>query len=156
MPVQALKRFLDDNQVRYVVITHSPAYTAQETAQSAHIPGRVLAKTVIVRLDDHLAMVVLEGPDRVDLNLLKGASGADRARLATEEEFRERFPGCETGAMPPFGNLYDMEVFLDESLIEDDEIAFNAGTHRELIRLAYADFEHLVEPKVARLSTRYA
>lgn len=150
MPVHRLKEFLDRNNVRYICITHSTAYTAQEIAALTHIKGRELAKTVIVKIDDTLAMAVLPASHHVNLEMLKAASGAGKVGLATELEFRARFPGCETGAMPPFGNLYDMPVFVDESLTKDDEIAFNAGTHNELIRLAYKDFERLAQPKVVR------
>lgn len=152
MPSTALKQFLDDESVKYVTIRHSPAFTAQEIAASAHIPGQELAKTVVVRLDGDLAMVVLPAPDQVDLDRLAEASGAEIVELAREEEFEERFPDCETGAMPPFGNLYDMDVYVAEHLAEDDEIAFNAGTHTELIRMSFDDFRRLVEPKVAPLA----
>jgi len=152
MPVQKLRQFLDAERVKYACISHSPAYTASEIAQSAHIPGRELAKVVMVTLDGRMAMAVLPANRKVDLNLLREAAGADEARLATEEEFRLRFPDCETGAMPPFGNLYGMEVFISEQLAEDDHIAFNAGTHTEVMRLAYADFARLVKPKVARFT----
>ena len=152
MPVQKLKQFLDAQRVKYACISHSPAYTASEIAQSAHIPGRELAKVVMVTLDGRMAMSVLPANRKVDLNLLREAAGADEAKLATEEEFRLRFPDCETGAMPPFGNLYGMEVFVSEQLAKDDHIAFNAGTHTEVMRLAYADFARLVRPKVARFT----
>ena len=152
MPVQKLRQFLDAERVKYACISHSPAYTASEIAQSAHIPGRELAKVVMVTLDGRMAMAVLPANRKVDLNLLREAAGADEAKLATEEEFRLRFPDCETGAMPPFGNLYGMEVFISEQLAEDDHIAFNAGTHTEVMRLAYADFARLVKPKVARFT----
>ena len=152
MPVQKLKQFLDDERVKYACISHSPAYTASEIAQSTHIPGRELAKVVVVTLDGRMAMAVLPANRKVDLNLLREAASADEARLATEEEFRLRFPDCETGAMPPFGNLYGMEVFVSEQLAEDDHIAFNAGTHTEVMRLAYADFARLVKPKVAKFT----
>jgi Ala-tRNA(Pro) deacylase len=152
MPVQKLKQFLDAERVKYACISHSPAYTASEIAQSAHIPGREWAKVVMVTLDGRMAMAVLPANRKVDLNLLREAAGADEAKLATEEEFRLRFPDCETGAMPPFGNLYGMEVFVSEQLAEDDHIAFNAGTHTEVMRLAYADFARLVKPKVARFT----
>jgi Ala-tRNA(Pro) deacylase len=152
MPVQKLRQFLDSERVKYACISHSPAYTASEIAQSAHIPGRELAKVVMVTLDGRMAMAVLPANRKVDLNLLREAAGADEAKLATEEEFRLRFPDCETGAMPPFGNLYGMEVFGSEQLAEDDHIAFNAGTHTEVMRLAYADFARLVKPKVARFT----
>ncbi|MDT8450534.1 MAG: YbaK/EbsC family protein [Wenzhouxiangellaceae bacterium] len=152
MPAQALKKFLDENGVDYEVVAHDTAYTAQEVAAAAHIPGRDMAKTVVVRLDGDLAMAVLCATDRLDLDLLKSAAGADRAELASEHDFETRFPECETGAMPPFGNLYDMDVLVDKRLAEDDEIAFNAGTHTEALNLAWKDFERLVSPKVARIA----
>ncbi len=152
MPLKTLKEFLDSNQVRYVVISHSPAYTAQEIAASAHIPGRELAKTVMVKLDGDLAMAVLPATSRVSFPLFKAAAGAGKVELASEDEFKDVFPGCELGAMPPFGNLYNLRVYVDRSLAEDEQIAFNAGSHTELVRLAYADFEALVNPKVTRLA----
>jgi Ala-tRNA(Pro) deacylase len=148
MPVQRLKEFLDREGVKYVVLTHSPAYTAQEIAALAHVPGKELAKTVVVKLDGKLAMAVLPASQRVELARLREVVGAKRAQLATEAEFRDRFPGCDLGAMPPFGNLYGMDVYVADGLTEDEEIAFNAGSHTELIRLAYRDFARLVQPKV--------
>jgi len=150
MPAQQLKEFLDSHNMKYVTITHSTAYTTQEIAAMVHIKGRELAKTVIVKVDDQMAMAVLPASNHVDLAALKAAAGARTVTLASESEFRGKFPGCETGAMPPFGNLYGMAVFAEESLTKDKEIAFNAGTHNELIRMAYADFARLVEPKVTR------
>jgi Ala-tRNA(Pro) deacylase len=150
MPAERLKTYLDENHVKYVVIRHSPAYTAQETAAAAHIRGQTLAKTVMVRLDDDLAMVVVPATERVDLALLRDHTGADAVELVPEHEFRERFPDCEVGAMPPFGNLYEMKVYVADALGEEEEIAFNAGTHRELIQLAYPDFVRLVKPHVLR------
>ena len=152
MPTQRLKEFLDENKVKYVAISHSQAFTAQEIAASAHIPGRQLAKTVIVILNGDMAMAVLPATDHVDLRLLKNAAGAKKAKLAGEKEFKDLFPDCEIGAMPPFGNLYDLGVYVAASLAEGEEIAFNAGSHTELIKMAYADFERLVKPKVAELS----
>jgi Ala-tRNA(Pro) deacylase len=152
MPVEKLKKFLEEQKVKYVVISHSTAYTAQEIAAMAHIPGKELAKTVIVKLDDSFAMVVLPASLQIDLSLLKAAAGARTIALASEPEFKGKFPDCETGAMPPFGNLYGLPVFVEESLTKDKEIAFNAGSHKELVRLAYADFEKLVQPKVARFA----
>jgi Ala-tRNA(Pro) deacylase len=154
MPVQKLKAFLDANHVKFVTISHSAAYTAQEIAASAHVPGKELAKTVMVKLDGRLAMVVLSAPDKVSLAKLKAVTGAESVELATEEDFRGRFPNCELGAMPPFGNLWDMDVFVDQRLREDELIAFNAGSHTELVRLAYGDFERLVNPTVGQVSTR--
>jgi Ala-tRNA(Pro) deacylase len=152
MPVKKLKEFLDANKIKYVSITHSPAYTAQQIAAAAHIPGKELAKTVMVKLDGKLAMAVLPASLKIDFDLLRQASGAGKVELATESEFRETFPGCELGAMPPFGNLYDMAVYVAVPLAADEEIAFNAGSHVELIKLAYEDFERLVKPKVADIS----
>jgi Ala-tRNA(Pro) deacylase len=148
MPTAKLKEYLDSRHVKYVVISHSLGYTAQEIASITHIPGKELAKTVMVNLDGALAMAVVPASMQVGITALKSAVGAHTAQLATEHEFRSHFPDCETGAMPPFGNLYGMSVYVDQSLAADTEIAFNAGTHRELIRLAYADFAKLVDPAV--------
>ncbi len=152
MPVKQLKEFLDKEQVKYVSVQHSLAYTAQEIAGLTHIPGKELAKTVMVRIDGEMAMAVLPASFKVDFDLLKSATGAQDVHLAQESEFEDRFPGCELGAMPPFGNLYGMKVFVAEPLTEDEVIAFNAGSHTELIRLAYADFERLVEPQILSFS----
>jgi len=153
MPVQKLKEYLDSNNIKYVSIAHSTAYTTQEIAALTHIPGKELAKTVMVEIDGELAMAVLPSSHRVDLAKLKRAAGAENIRLVNETEFRGRFPDCETGAMPPFGNLYGMQVFVEENLAKDNEIAFNAGSHNELIRLAYADFEKLVQPTETAFSS---
>ncbi len=154
MPVRKLKEFLDSNGIKYVTIHHSPSYTAQEIAASAHIPGKELAKTVMVKIDGEMAMAVLPASYRVDLELLREAAGAGKVELAGEQEFKDLFPECELGAMPPFGNLYGMDVFAAESLMEDEEIAFNAGSHTELIRLSYRDFERLVAPRVVKFSAK--
>ena len=151
MPVQKLKEFLDSQKVKYVTIYHSPAFTAQEIAASAHVPGKELAKTVMVKIDGKMAMAVLPASFRVDMDLLRDVTGASSVELAGEKEFKDMFPACEVGAMPPFGNLYDMDVYVADVLAEDEEIAFNAGSHTELVRLAYADFERLVKPKVVEL-----
>ncbi|MCP4204428.1 MAG: YbaK/EbsC family protein [bacterium] len=148
MPVAKLKELLDREEVKYVAISHSTAFTAQEIAASAHIPGRELAKTVMILLDGKMAMAVLPAPARVELERLREISSAERVELASESDFKQLFPECDTGAMPPFGNLYGLPVFVDRSLAEDEQIAFNAGTHAELIRMAYADFERLVQPKL--------
>ena len=152
MPAQKLKDFLDRHNIKYVTISHSLAYTAQEVAASAHIAGKELAKTVMVKIDGKMAMAVLPASYKVNLELLKTAAGASKVELANEQEFRDMFPESEVGAMPPFGNLYSMEVFVDESLSEDEEIAFNDGSHTELLKLAYRDFERLVKPKAAKFT----
>jgi len=153
MPCKRLKDYLDNQGVRYVSIGHSPAFTAQQIAASAHIPGKELAKTVIVKINGEMAMAVLPASYKIDLDILKDVIGADNVKLATEREFKDSFPECEIGAMPPFGNLYGMEVFVAESLADDEEIAFNAGTHTELIRMDFADFERLVEPRIVAFSS---
>lgn len=152
MPARRVREFLDSHNVRYATITHSKAYTAQEIAGSAHIPGKEIAKTVMVMIDDRMAMAVLPASTRLDLEQLKDIAGAKRVELASEREFRDLFPECEVGAMPPFGNLYGMTVWVDAALAEDEQIAFNAGSHTELIRMAYRDFAKLVAPTVAEMS----
>lgn len=152
MPIQKLKQFLDDQNIQYVIISHSPAYTASKIAATAHIPGKELAKTVMIKVDGEMAMAVLPASKKVDFDPLTKIAGADAVELASETEFRDLFPECETGAMPPFGNLYGMKVFVAEALAEDEEIAFNAGSHTELVRMTYADFERLVDPELGRFS----
>lgn len=152
MPVQKLKKFLDENDVKYVTIKHSRAYTSQEIAASAHVSGKELAKTVMIKIDGKMAMAVLPASYQIDFESLKTLFGTGNVRLASESEFEDRFPDCEVGAMPPFGNLYDMEVFVAETLTEDYDIAFNAGSHTELIKLPYYDFNRLVEPRVFKFS----
>jgi Ala-tRNA(Pro) deacylase len=148
MPVQRLQEFLDEHQVKYVVISHSRAFTTQEIAAATHIPGKELAKAVIVEIDGKMAMAVVPGSQRVDLDLLRDAVGAQQVTLAKEGAFKDRFPECEPGAMPPFGNLYGMPVYVADSLTEDEEIAFNAGSHTELVKMSYRDLERLVQPRV--------
>ncbi len=152
MTIRRIKEFLDDNAVRYFIIRHSPAYTAQEIAAKAHIPGRELAKTTIVKIDGQLAMVALPASYQVDFDTFERVIGAGQIELASEVDFADRFPECELGAMPPFGNLYGMEVYVADTLAEDEEIFFNAGTHSELIQMDYKDFERLVKPKVVKIS----
>jgi Ala-tRNA(Pro) deacylase len=152
MPAKKLKEFLDSHQVKYESISHSKAYTAQKVAASAHIPGKELAKTVMVKVDGNMAMAVLPASFQVDFDQLKKSSGAIRVELASEADFKDLFPDCEIGAMPPFGNLYNMDVYVAESLAEDEEIAFNAGSHSELIQMSYKDFERLVKPKTLKFS----
>jgi len=153
MPTQTLKDYLDNNDVKYVSIMHSLAFTSTDIAKNSHIPSREMAKTVIIKVDDELAMAVVPANIKVDLELLKDALDSDNIKLATEAEFTKRFPDCEVCAMPPFGNLYDMEVFVDEDLTEDKEIAFNAGSHLEVIKMEYKDFENLVKPKFIMLAS---
>lgn len=152
MPSKKLKEFLDQNKIKYVTIKHSVAFTSQEIAASAHIKGKDLAKTVLIKINGRMAMCVLPASYKVDFDLLKKAVENDNVRLANEMEFKDKFPECEVGAMPPFGNLYNMDVYLAQSLLDDEEIAFNAGTHTELIQMSLKDFLDLVKPKVIRFS----
>ncbi len=155
MPLNKVRAFLDEHHIKYVVISHSKAYTAQGIAAVSHIKGQELAKTVIVKLDGALAMAVLPASYQVDLLALKKVIGVKDATLASEREFKQHFPDCETGDMPPFGNLYGIPVYVDETLTRDDEFAFNAGSHLELIRMPFADFEIVVKPVVLEFSTRH-
>jgi Ala-tRNA(Pro) deacylase len=154
MPILTkLKEFLDANRVRYEVRSHRPAFTAQEVAAAEHVPGREMAKVVMVRDGGEYIMVVLPAPYHVALERLEKAAARTGLRLATEAQFARLFPGCEPGAMPPFGNLYGIPVWVDESLTRDDEIVFNAGTHEQTVRMKYADFARLVQPRVTSLRT---
>src|SRR3989338_9772557 len=152
MPVKRLKEFLDSHNIKYVTISHSRAFTAQETATSAHIPGKELAKTVMVKMNGTMAMAVLPASYKIDFDLLKKVAGVGMVVLASEREFKDMFPECEVGAMPPFGNLYGMDTYASIGLTEQPEIAFNAGSHTELIKLSYGDFERLARPKLAKIS----
>jgi Ala-tRNA(Pro) deacylase len=152
MTTDILKDFLDRQHVKYQTIPHTRTYTAQQTAQSAHIPARHFAKTVMVWIDGKLAMAVLPASQKLDLELLKQGANAQEARLALESEFEMRFPGCEAGAMPPFGNLYGLEVFIEKALVADGRIAFNSGSHTELMSMTYRDFDRLVRPRVVNLT----
>ena len=159
MSLSSLREYLDKNSIQYSVISHSPAFTAQGIAALVHVPGQELAKTVVVKLDGELAMAVLPASFRVDLTSLEEETNTKRAELASEEEFREFkdiFPDCELGAMPPFGNLYGFKAFADEALTRDREIVFNACSHRELIRMSWADYQRLARPKIIQFAARHS
>jgi Ala-tRNA(Pro) deacylase len=152
MPVKKLKEFLDSHKIKYLSIKHSPAYTAQEIAAKSHISGKELAKTVVIRINNKVALAVLPASYKIDFEALTEVTGSENVSLAGEEEFKYMFPDCEIGAMPPFGNQYNLDVYVAQTLLEDDEIAFNAGTHSEFIRMSYKDFEKLVSPRVLKFS----
>src|SRR6266568_6969402 len=137
MPATMLKDYLDSHGIKYVSVRHSPAYTAPEVAASVHVSGRDFAKTLIVKIEDEMAMVVMPANRRLLLSELRELLEIDHLRLATEAEFRDAFPDCELGAMPPFGNLYGMKVHVTSNLADEPQIAFNAGTHTEVIKRAY-------------------
>jgi Ala-tRNA(Pro) deacylase len=150
MPIlRRLRQYLDENHVAYQVRAHKTAFTAQEVAAAEHVPGREMAKVIMVRAGDEYLMAVLPAPYHVSLDQLGRVTGKKDLRLAMENEFAGLFPECQAGAMPPFGNLYGLPVWVDESLTRDREIGFNAGNHEQTVHLAYADFAQLVRPKVA-------
>ena len=148
-----LKAFLDRHGVKYISIQHSPAFAASDVAASAHVAARDFAKTVIVKIDDVPAMLVLPATRRILIHELREMLETENVKLATEPEIYRWFPDCELGAMPPFGNLYSMKVYVAASLAHEKEIAFNAGTHTEIVKLPYADFDRLVKPLVIDLVT---
>src|SRR5262245_15699324 len=153
MPPSQIIEFLDAKKVPYEVVPHERAYTAQGVAASAHVRGRDFAKVVIVKAaDGRHVMAVIPGPRHVDLSALGGLLGS-HVELAREEEFAALFPGCELGAEPPLGDLYGLPVYADESLHRDPDVVFNAGTHNEVIKMKWVDYERVVRPVVAALST---
>jgi Ala-tRNA(Pro) deacylase len=152
MPLTKLKQFLDRQHVAYTTMAHTPACTAPEVAAAAHVPGAELAKTVIVKIGGTLAMAVLPASYRVDFELLREATGERDVALASEREFGHLFPECEIGAMPPFGNLYGLDVYVADTLTENEDIVFNAGSFTELMRMAYRDFARLVKPRVLQFA----
>ena len=152
MPLTKIKEFSNQHNIKYIIIKHSSAFTAQEIAANAHISGKELAKTVMIKFDGKMAMAVLPASYKISFDDLKEVLGVEKVRLAYEQEFMDKFPDCEVGAMPPFGNLYGIEVYVAESLADDEEIAFNACSHTELIRMNYKDFEELVKPKRMKFS----
>ena len=148
-----LKSFLDEKQVLYSVLTHTTAYTAQGAAASMQISGKELAKTVVLWTGEEMILAVLPAPNHVRLDKLSAELGRS-VRLATEQEFSSLFPDCELGAMPPFGSLYNLPVYVDESLAGDEAIVFNAGTHRDAIRMQYDDFVRVAKPRVCSFAQK--
>ena len=147
-----LEDYLRENGVPFEVQHHPRAITAQEVAATEHVPGMMLAKVVMVLADGEMVMLTLPAPYQVDLEKAGKVLGAEEERLAEEEEFEGAFPDCEVGAMPPFGNLYDLPVYVEEALAEDETIFFRAGTHTDTMSVRYVDFEQLVEPTVAEFA----
>jgi Ala-tRNA(Pro) deacylase len=154
MPAQKLKQMLDRKQIKYISINHSPAYTARETAASTFVPRREFAKTIIVDLDGEKVMAVLPASRHVDIVAFRKLAQASEARLATEDEFKALFPDCEVGAMPPFGSLYDMRVFVDQIVTEVDDLCFNAGSHEQILRMDCRDFLALEQPVVGAFAIK--
>lgn len=151
-----LKDYLDKENVTYQHEVHRTAYTAQEVAAEEHVPGKIVAKVVVIKIEDQFAMAVLPATERVDLAALKAALATQEIRLATEFEFTGLFPDCDVGAMPPLGNLYGLPVYVEEALTADSEIVFNAGTHQDTIRMKYADFARLAQPRIFSFALGHA
>ena len=147
-----IKEYLRENGVKFRIATHLPQYTAQEVAAANHVPGRMLAKVVIVRVGPRSVMTVAPASRMVDVGKLKQLLGTEDVRLAEEHEMRQLFPDCELGAEPPFGNLYHLETVIDRQLTLQDEIVFQSGSHRETLRISYADYERLAQPRVAEFT----
>jgi Ala-tRNA(Pro) deacylase len=144
-----LEQYLDNSGVAYTRHVHSPAYTSQEIAHSVHVPGREMVKSVILKADEgSLVMAVLSANNMANLDLLREEIGCQHLRLAAEYEFRDAFPTCKPGAMPPFGNLFNLPTYCEATLSKNQEIEFNAGTHEETIRMTFDDYKRLVNPKL--------
>ena len=157
MPVpKVVKSYLSEHKVPYDVIHHHRDFTAQKTAADTHTPGRDFAKTVVLYVDRSYCMVVLPAIAKVDLEKIKKELGAKEIGFATEDEIANLCTNCEVGAMPPFGGLYNMPVYVSHHLVDDHIITFNAGTHEHVIRLEYTDFEELVAPMVLDLTKNWA
>ncbi len=147
-----LKDFLDRFEIGYDVMHHDPAFTAQELAARMHISGFEFTKAVVVKLDGEFALVAVPAPLRINFKELARLAGAKKARLANEQEFQQFFPDCELGAMPPFGNLYQLPTYSDIEVTRNENIVINAGTHAEALRLRFADFNRLARPRVGRIA----
>lgn len=153
MAANRLTHYLDEHGLKYVSIRHSPAYTAAEVAMSTHVPPRMFAKTIVIKVEDVPAMLVLPASRRILIHELREMLGTEHVKLASEREMREMFPDCELGAMPPIGTMYGLKVHVTAALAQEREITFNAGTHTETITMAYADFAQLVHPAIIDLVT---
>ena len=152
---ERLAAYLQEEGVEFSAHRHPQAFTAQEVAASEHVSGHRFVKVVMVKSDDDLAMVCVPASLDVDLDAVARVLNVDTVQLAEESEFAPVFADCEVGAMPPFGNLYEVPVYFDEALESDERIVFNAGTHRETFEMSVNDFERLVHPKVAHFSTTH-
>lgn len=152
MSARRVQDLLASNNVSYRAIKHNPVFTAQEVAQSTHVPGKYMAKTLVVCIDGHLALAVVPATKRLDLTLLRSQAAAKEVRLADESEFEECFGECEVGTAPPFGNLFGIRTFVDLGMAMQEEIAFNAGTHTDVIIMRFCDFSELVKPLMVQIA----
>ena len=149
---ERMENYLREKRVGFEVETHEQVFTMQEVAAALHVPGNQVAKVVIVCADKEKVMLVLPAPYRMNVDLVRDMVGAKKVRLAKEEEFADLFPDCATGAMPPFGNLYGVPVYVDRSMAEEPDMVFRIGTHRETMKITYADFIRLAQPVVSDFS----
>jgi Ala-tRNA(Pro) deacylase len=149
---ERMEQYLRENAVPFEVMAHRQAYTMPEVAAALHVPGRQVAKVVIVKADQQMAMLVIPATRRLNFAKVRALLDAKKVSLAKEEEFADLFPDCATGAMPPFGNLYSVPVYVDQALAEEADIVFRIGTHRHIMKVAYADFEHLAQPTVGEFT----
>jgi Ala-tRNA(Pro) deacylase len=145
---EKLARFLEERKIPFKATAHPEAFTAQQSAQAAHVPGRAFAKSVMVTVDGKIWMTVVPATERVDLARVQQCLGAKKARLASEAEFSPLFADCDLGAMPIFGSLYGIPVLVSHELTAEEEIAFTAGTHRDIVRLRVSDYLAAERPKV--------
>jgi Ala-tRNA(Pro) deacylase len=145
---ERLEVYLREHQVPFQLQHHTQAFSAQKIAESEHIPGKMVAKTVIVLADNNMIALVLPATYLADLKKIQTVLGAREIRLAHEAEFVATFSDCEVGAMPPFGNLYGIPVYVEQRLTEEETMIFPVGTYTDTMSLKYADFERLVHPKV--------
>jgi len=151
-----LTKYLKQNKIKFETISHPESFTAQQTAQAERAPGKTMAKVVMVKADDKDVMAVLPATHRLNEQRFKKLLGVKKMRLSTEEEFEKLFDDCEVGAMPPFGNIYDVPFYVDQTLAQNDNIVFNAGTHRESVKIAFRDYERLVDPELCSFAVKTA
>lgn len=149
---ERLEQYLQQNDVPFEVMAHRQVYTMQEVAAALHVPGKQVAKVVMVKADGEMAMLVISTLYRLDFAKVRALLDAKEVSLAKEEEFADLFADCATGAMPPFGNLYDLPVYVDQALAEEANVVFRIGTHRHTMKVAYSDFARLAQPTVGRFA----
>lgn len=149
---QRLEQYLRENGASFEVMTHAQVYTMQEVAAALHVSGKQVAKVVMVKAGGKMVMLVVPAPSRLNFAQLRTVLGVKKVGLAKEEEFGPLFADCVTGAMPPFGNLYDLPVYVDQALTEEADIVFRIGTHRHTMKVAYADFSRLAQPTVGEFA----
>ncbi|MDP4174490.1 MAG: YbaK/EbsC family protein [Bacteroidota bacterium] len=155
MTLLNVKDYLQKRDVRFKDIFHPVSFSAQETAARAHVKGREFAKTVLIFVDNKMVMTVLPASHFIDFDKLKTTLKAVKVGLASESEFKSRFPGCEVGAMPPFGNLFNMEVYMSESLLVNRDVTFNAGSHTEAITISIGEFVRIINPKILDFTRKH-